>query len=793
MKMPWSGQKRIIKDSDKRQKITHLLFARVKMQWWILGIAFFLAIAWLIFPVDYRRSLLNPDDFKLGEKSIRDVFAQVDFEYRNEVDIEAEKQNALADVHPVFKLDFGKLENAKEEFKIARQVRAIKDMNDTEKVKEMKRLFYIGPSDAVGLILANASDEQIDLMEKGVLSIISDILSAGVVSNEERGGFAEELSKLDYLKPKWEKLKEKIETDFEIASTINVVLMDTRSTPPVERIVLAGKIPPLTEAAKNARNMAQKLPEPISIVVEEICVDLIRPNLIYDPVLTQERLNEVAGEFRPVNQKIAKGDRIIAIGDVITKNHKEKIAAMFSVQGWTIVRAIPGVIIIIGLITLATIMYLRRHEAAIFSEPRKIISLATAILLVLIFGYFLTNWGEDLKIYRPGFLIPTALAPIIVAILVNSQLAIFVTFVVGILIVVMSGVNTPVSLNYFIVILAGGITAALYIKQARHRRHLILAGGYVAGANVLTILGLSLLQKVSLVELGMGSLIGALNGAAVLVLSPGLLSLFEYLSGTTTDMKLLELSDLNQPLLNELKEKASGSYYHSIDVAKLAEAAADAIGANTLLVRVSSYYHDLGKMNLPEYFIENQKGENIHDNLNPNMSARVIGAHVKDGITIAKQHKLPKTVIDIIQQHAGTTLIGGWHFYQKALEADKHNTVRIEDFRYPGPKPQTKEAAIVLLADSVESAARVTFRDNNPSYSRLVGFVREIIEGKIMDFQLDESNLTLRDINLIADAFVRVLAGMYHARLEYVKENREVVSAVSKISKKENHDDDENR
>ncbi len=193
------------------------------------------------------------------------------------------------------------------------------------------------------------------------------------------------------------------------------------------------------------------------------------------------------------------------------------------------------------------------------------------------------------------------------------------------------------------------------------------------------------------------------------------------------------------------------------------------MGANPLLTRVGSYYHDIGKMTKPEYFIENQKGENVHDTLNPSMSSRVISHHVKDGVRVAKEHKLPQVVQDIIQQHQGTTLIGGRRFYQKAVEADKHDTVKIEDYRYPGPKPQTKEAAIVLLADSVESARHVALHDN-PTYSRLVSFVREIIEGKIVDSQLDECDLTLRDISLIADAFVKVLSGMYHTRIGYPKD-----------------------
>jgi putative nucleotidyltransferase with HDIG domain len=281
----------------------------------------------------------------------------------------------------------------------------------------------------------------------------------------------------------------------------------------------------------------------------------------------------------------------------------------------------------------------------------------------------------------------------------------------------------------------------------------------------------------------------------VAVLTPGLLPIFEYLSRTTTDMELLELADLNQPLLAQLKSKASGSYYHSLRVAELAWAAAEEIGvdrANPLLVRVGAYYHDVGKISKPEYFIENQipGGENIHDGLSPNMSARVIRAHVKDGVSLAKEYKLPQVVVDIIQQHHGTTLIGGQRFYQKALEADRHNTVRLEDYRYPGPKPQTKEAVIVHLADSVESAS-VLLQDN-PTYRQLLNFVREIVEGKIMDSQLDECDVTLKDISLITESFARVLSGMFHTRIEYPKATG-TVSEVAGGGRMGNQSSAENR
>jgi putative nucleotidyltransferase with HDIG domain len=777
MRMPWSGDKGSV-GSRKRQSVTDVLFTRARMHWWLLGVIFALAVIWIALPMER----LNPDEFELGEKSPRDVLAQVDITYYDETATEEKKEKALTEVPPVFELDFERLENAKEEFNIVRQVRADLMLTDAEKVAKMKRLLYIGLiiPDEVGLTLATASDEQIDFMEKEVIRVLSEILEEGVIAAENGNvsSFAEELSEIEYVKPRWERIRKELQeqtdrkpTNDQIAARMHVTLLDARSDPARERTVLVEELLLWFQATAKARAIARKMPEPIGVVVEEMCVDLMRPNLIYNPDITRKRREDLLSNFPPVSQAIRKGDKIIGSGEIVTESVKGRLNAISLVQRRALMRAIPGAVLLTALLSFILVMYLKRYESSIFSEPRKIIALNIAILLILILEYLAIVFLPALKIDHPGFLVPAALAPIMVAILANVQLAIVVTCVIGVFVAMLAGVGLAGSLGYFLVIFAGGIAAAISTSRARHRKHLMVAGVYVSGASVITILGLGLLENSPLTELGTNCLLGVINGVIVAVLTPGLLPIFEYLSRTTTDIELLELADLNQPLLTQLKENASGSYYHSIDTAELAGAAAEAIGANTLLTRVGSYYHDIGKMGKttkPEYFIENQKGENVHDSLNPSMSARVIAAHVKEGVRIAKDHKLPQVVADIIQQHHGTTLIGGQRFYQKAMEADRHNTVRLEDYRYPGPKPRTKEAAIILLADSVESA-RHTILHNSSAYSRLVSFVREVVENKIMDFQLDECDLTLKDINLITDAFVRVLSGMYHTRIEYLK------------------------
>jgi len=244
--------------------------------------------------------------------------------------------------------------------------------------------------------------------------------------------------------------------------------------------------------------------------------------------------------------------------------------------------------------------------------------------------------------------------------------------------------------------------------------------------------------------------------------------LIEMLFGFTTDIKLLELSSLDQPVLKDLMVKAPGTYHHSVVVSNMVEATAESIYANPLLAKVSAYYHDIGKIKKPLYFIENQmKGDNRHEKLAPSMSSLILTSHVKDGVELAKKHRLGKEIIDIIKQHHGTSVIS--YFYQKAKDQSKKRggrspRIKEEDFRYPGPKPQTKEAGLVLVADAVEAASRTLV---DPTPARIQGMVQKIINNIFSDGQLDECELTLKDINQIAKSFTKTLSGIFHSRIEY--------------------------
>ena len=255
---------------------------------------------------------------------------------------------------------------------------------------------------------------------------------------------------------------------------------------------------------------------------------------------------------------------------------------------------------------------------------------------------------------------------------------------------------------------------------------------------------------------------GLFNGFISPILTIGLLPIFESIFDVSTDITLLELSDLNRPLLKRLALEAPGTYHHSIIVANLAEAAAKAIGANVLLARVGAYYHDIGKIEKPEYFVENQTGaKNKHEKLVPSMSALILESHVKEGVEMAVEANLPKRIIDFIQEHHGTTLMS--YFYNKALEQGATQEL-MDEYRYPGPKPRSKETAIVMLADAVEAASRTL---DDPKPSRMKSLIKKIIDSKLQAGELADSNLTFRELFAIQQSFLPVLISVFHPRVEY--------------------------
>lgn len=429
--------------------------------------------------------------------------------------------------------------------------------------------------------------------------------------------------------------------------------------------------------------------------------------------------------------------------------------------------AIAGAFLMIALLLLILYRDFIRYKPEIKGDYSMILLIGILLSGNLVIGrafYYVlqgfTNWLGTIDSVLLVYAVPLAAGSMFAALLIDIHTAIVFTVIISLI----SGIwfNNPL---YSIFVFASGLTAAFGVIRCKRRSAIWRAGFSISLVSVLTSLIITLF-KGQLLSMESIIVAGAAlsNGIVVATLVSALLPLLEYLFKRTTDISLLELLDLNQPLMRELLVEAPGTYHHSIIVGNLAESAAEAVGVNPLLARVSAYYHDIGKIKMPDYFIENQiVSVSKHDKLAPRMSSLILLSHVKEGVELAKKHKLPPVIIDIIQQHHGTSV--QTFFYQKAKEQhDKITPLTEEDFRYPGPKPQSRVAALVLMADAVEAASRV-LTDTTPARVSLL--VDRIINHCFIDGQLDNCELTLKDIREIRTNFVYLLSSMYHRRIDY--------------------------
>jgi cyclic-di-AMP phosphodiesterase PgpH len=384
-----------------------------------------------------------------------------------------------------------------------------------------------------------------------------------------------------------------------------------------------------------------------------------------------------------------------------------------------------------------------------------------------------------------GFLIPVAMGIMLISVLFNHRLALLTTIVFGLIV----GLVTGGDFRFILIALLGGLVAIYGVYKVNRRDDLAKAGLYVAALNAVAIVGIFLftgavrLEYDFLRDFSIGILSGVGNGIFSAVMAIGLLPYLETGFGLTTSVTLLELANPNQNLLKRLLREAPGTYHHSIIVANLAEAAAESVGADPLLARVGSYYHDIGKLKRPYFFCENQIAQtNPHERISANLSKLIITSHTKDGAEIARKDKLPQVIVDIIQQHHGTSLMT--FFYMRAAEnCTDRDKVEESSFRYEGPKPHSKEAAIVMLADSVEAAVRSMVK---PSAGKVEGMVRKIVKEKLNEGQLDQSNLTLGEVDCIIDTFIHILSGIFHTRIEYPEKELKEIAGRDNINGSKN-------
>ncbi|HZK43828.1 MAG TPA: HDIG domain-containing protein [Syntrophomonadaceae bacterium] len=499
-------------------------------------------------------------------------------------------------------------------------------------------------------------------------------------------------------------------------------------------------------------------------IIKIITINSIRPNLIFNKEATDKAIKEAKDEVQSVQKTIKAGEIIVREGDRVTAEQisvLEQLGLQRS-QGYPL--TVFGVIIFVLLTFWLIIEFIRRYYKEIYRNSLQMLLIGLIFIIIILITRFVTviKLGSQPELNAlMGYLAPVAAGSMLLAILLDNRLAYFLTSIMAIYVGLLTDGN---QLFYAIVAFISGSVGIFWVHKVNQTSDLAKAGLYIALVNIATITTLSFIGgNVSLDILIVGVIVGAINGILSAVLMIGALPYLESAFSITSMVKLLELSNPNAPLLRRLLLEAPGTYHHSLMVGNLAEASAEAIGANPLLVRVGAYYHDIGKVKRPEYFVENQRGfDNPHAKIAPALSSLIITSHVKEGAELAREANIPQLIIDFIEQHHGTSLAR--YFYSMALKEDNDGLISEDGFRYEGPKPQSKEVALVMLADSVEAAVRSL---KEPTEEAIKEMVDKIIKDKLDDGQLELCDLTFRDLHIISASFCNVLEGIYHKRIEY--------------------------
>lgn len=492
-------------------------------------------------------------------------------------------------------------------------------------------------------------------------------------------------------------------------------------------------------------------------VAKLILTGVVEPNSMVDVAATEKMKNDFLESYRLENPvMIYEGERFLRKEDIVTPDIIDVVRRMGMLDEKTgpDYLFLGSVLLLLGMLWFLLAVFMKNFALKTFQSRNDLLFIACIMVLTV----FLAVMAKEFIPDYAAFITIGFIAPVLLAIFINIQLSIIVNLVITIALSLLF----PENLTFIFISVISGTFAAFLCANANQRRRISLAGFIIGFLNVLIVVCAGIIEKKDwMVILRQGG-ISFLDGILSVILSIGLLPFFESIFNMVTPLKLLEMADPNHPLLKRLLMEAPGTYHHSLMVGNLAEVAVRTIGGNSLLARVAAYFHDIGKLKRPGFFKENQMSENPHDRITPNLSTLVITSHTKDGEELALKYKLPKPIRDIIVQHHGNTLVA--YFYHKARQGEKGVEVKEANFRYEGPKPQTREAAVVLLADSVEAAVRSM---PDKTKGKIEGLIRKIIKDKLDDGQFDHCDLTLKDMNDIANAFLTVLSGFFHERTEY--------------------------
>jgi cyclic-di-AMP phosphodiesterase PgpH len=711
------------------------------------GVGLFIIVALSILLLrDYQRPRI--DQLPAGSVASSDIVAPEDLRIEDPAETKLLRDQAVASVSPVF--DFN--------IRVAR-----------EATTSIAQLFASGreaPSTATVEDLHDKIEEEIGIP-----------LDPDQIRLLQRHQFSAELEQLmiDHLETVMMIPIVNSRSQFRRLGASGIIRRDSRTGQEVVVTDLASIRDKLTASASLR---SEKLVWPAEYdardraMLGEVLGSLIVPNLEYNEAETERRRTAARDAISPAAISAERGKPIVSSGETVTPAKAMLLteAAKHRPIGQRAIE-FAGTVIIVMLLLLVLWQYMVRYQRRHLRVRRHFLLQIACFVVTLglgrlffTFAAAMSQWSSNAPFnsatgYR--YLTPLAVGAVLVTILTDAQAAFIFSAILSVFVGVFSG---NVYMAAFTLMSSAG--AIYHLQNCRDRTALVAAGLWIGAINAATTLALGLLgaDEPRLLTLLFDSFCGYAGGVLATMVASILLPLFEWLFEITTSIKLLELSNLNLPLLKQLAERAPGTYHHSIMVGLLAEAGAEAIGADALFARVACYYHDIGKTVRPTYFVENQSFmDNRHDKLSPKMSSIVLANHVKQGIEIARQHKLPPRIIAIIPQHHGTGLMK--FFYYKARKgADDDSTALEQEFRYPGPKPTTKEAAIIMIADSVEAAARTV---EEPTPTKLRNMVDMIIGRLRDDDQFDECDITLRDLRIVAESFVKVLMGIHHHRIAY--------------------------
>jgi putative nucleotidyltransferase with HDIG domain len=749
-----------LKSKARRIKITPEFIRNTEFQGWAIIIILNITLAFLLTPDVH----FSHPEYKVGSIATRDARADRDFLVEDRASIEQKRFEVIKDIQSVYDYDIDTPSQIKVNVANAFAVVArlysqlspsilpgenVPPATRQSHLKQLKKGF----EDALGITLTE--DEFHILHKYRFAPFISEKISKLVTTVYN----SELITNVSFL-------KQDMDNGIIIRDIKTQEERDERSLHTIKHI---SKIDGLI--LKKAPMVLSSDDQDVRKLTLSLSRKLIQPNLTFNRNASERKKQTAVKDVKPVYFQVQKDEMIVHEGQKITISDMDKLEAYFMIRGE---KRFSNLSILLGIFIMITALVVVLYFSARIwlKTERKIhdtlfLSVTTLLQIILVkMGIFMSEaFNRAFPFLSPEvcfYAIPFAVGSMLVGVLINQNIALVFSIFASFLVAFLFDSKIYITLFAFL----ASVVASYQVVHCKQRSAFFRIGLFLGLVNCGSIFFISLIQGDmttinTLIKFIMGVTGGIISGIIIAGITPLFESFFDY----TTDIKLLELANLNQPTFQQMIMEAPGTYHHSIVVASLVEAAAEAIGANSLLAKVSAYYHDIGKIKKPLYFIENQRnGENKHDRLSPKMSSLIIITHVKDGYELASKAKLGRQIMNVIREHHGTSLVS--YFYEKSRK-DRDHSIRSlpeSDFRYAGPKPQSREAGLVLLGDVIEASCRTL---SNPTPSRIRNLVRDRIERVFMDGQLDECELTLRDLNKIAESFNRILNGIFHHRIDY--------------------------